>query len=197
MLKRALDFFSAVLLLVILSPILLILWALVSVKLGKPALFRQSRPGKDGKLFTLVKFRTMTAETDAHGDLLPDSQRLTRFGRFLRSTSLDELPELWNVIRGDMSFVGPRPLLEAYISLYSPTQGRRHEVRPGITGLAQVKGRNALSWQEKFGLDVWYVDNRTFRLDMAILWWTVASVFRREGVSAEGSATMPPFTGND
>jgi lipopolysaccharide/colanic/teichoic acid biosynthesis glycosyltransferase len=169
---------------------------MVRVLLGSPVLFRQVRPGLGGETFEMIKFRTMRDTRSAQGDLLPDSDRLTGFGRFLRSTSLDELPELWNVLRGDMSLVGPRPLLVEYLPLYSPWQARRHEVLPGVTGLAQVKGRNALSWEDKFDLDVWYVDNKSVRLDLAILWWTLGSVFRREGVSATNSATMPPFEGN-
>ena len=195
--KRFWDLAVSVVGLVILSPVLLILAVVVRVKLGSPVLFRQMRPGRDGELFKLIKFRTMTDSRDSQGDLLPDSERLTRFGQFLRSTSADELPELWNVLRGDMSIVGPRPLLVEYLPLYSPHQGRRHEVRPGITGLAQVRGRNSLTWDEKFDLDVWYVDNRSFRLDCAIVFWTFTSIFKREGISAEGSATMPPFQGSN
>ena len=167
--KRFWDLAVSVVGLVILSPVLLILAVVVRVKLGSPVLFRQMRPGRDGELFELIKFRTMTDCRDSQGDLLPDSERLTRFGHFLRSTSADELPELWNVLRGEMSIVGPRPLLVQYLPLYSPHQGRRHEVRPGITGLAQARGRNSLTWDEKFDLDVWYVDNRSFRLDCAII----------------------------
>ena len=195
--KRFWDLAVSVVGLVILSPVLLILAVVVRVKLGSPVLFRQMRPGRDGELFKLIKFRTMTDSRDSQGDLLPDSERLTRFGQFLRSTSADELPELWNVLRGDMSIVGPRPLLVEYLPLYSPHQGRRHEVRPGITGLAQVRGRNSLTWDEKFDLDVWYVDNRSVRLDFAIIFWTFASIFKREGISADGSATMPPFQGSN
>jgi lipopolysaccharide/colanic/teichoic acid biosynthesis glycosyltransferase len=183
--------------LVLLSPVLLVIALLVRVKLGSTVLFRQLRPGLAGKPFFLVKFRTMTNQRDASGELLPDSERLTKFGKFLRSTSLDELPELWNVLRGNMSLVGPRPLLVEYLPLYSAHQARRHETRPGITGLAQVKGRNALSWDEKFNIDVWYVDNRGFLLDSAIILWTFASVLRRQGVNADGSATMPPFQGSN
>jgi lipopolysaccharide/colanic/teichoic acid biosynthesis glycosyltransferase len=169
---------------------------MVRVFLGSPVFFRQVRPGLGGETFEMIKFRTMRDTRNAQGDLLPDSDRLTSFGRFLRSTSLDELPELWNVLRGDMSLVGPRPLLVEYLPRYSARQARRHEVLPGVTGLVQVKGRNALSWEDKFDLDVWYVDNNSVRLDLAILWWTLGSVFRREGVSATNSATMPPFEGN-
>jgi len=195
--KRFWDLAVSVVGLIVLSPILLILAVVVRLKLGSPALFRQTRPGRDGEPFELIKFRTMTDSRDSQGDILPDSERLTRFGQFLRSTSADELPELWNVLRGDMSIVGPRPLLVEYLPLYSPHQGRRHEVRPGITGLAQVRGRNSLTWDEKFDLDVWYVDNRSFRLDCAIIFWTFTSIFKREGISAEGSATMPPFQGSN
>lgn len=194
--KRAADIILSGLGLILLSPIILFLAVMVRVLLGSPVLFRQVRPGLGGETFALIKFRTMRDTRDSQGDLLPDSDRLTTFGRFLRSTSLDELPELWNVLRGDMSLVGPRPLLVEYLHLYSPLQARRHEVLPGVTGLAQVKGRNTLSWEDKFDLDVWYVDNRSVRLDLAILWWTLGSVFRREGVSAANAATMPPFEGN-
>ena len=194
--KRFWDLAFSVVGLIVLSPVLLILAVVVRVKLGSPVLFRQMRPGRDGELFELIKFRTMTDCRDSQGDLLPDRERLTRFGQFLRSTSADELPELWNVLWGGMSIVGPRPLLVEYLPLYSPHQGRRHEVRPGITGLAQVRGRNSLTWDEKFDLDVWYVDNRSFRLDCAIIFWTFTSIFKREGISAEGSATMPPFQGS-
>ncbi len=167
----------------------------VRVKLGTPVLFRQVRPGKDGEPFELVKFRTMTDARRPDGTLLSDAERLTSFGRFLRSSSLDELPELWNVLKGDMSLVGPRPLLVEYLPRYSREQARRHDVRPGITGWAQVNGRNALGWDEKFKLDVWYVDNRSLSLDLRILWMTVSKVLRREGISAEGEATMPRFMG--
>lgn len=156
-------------------------------------LFRQKRPGKDAALFELVKFRTMREDVDAHGQPLPDAARLTRLGRFLRSTSLDELPELWNVIKGEMSLVGPRPLLPEYLPLYSSFQARRHEVRPGLTGWAQINGRNELTWGEKFELDVWYVDNRTLALDIKILWWTILKVVKRDGITAVGEATATPF----
>ena len=195
--KRFADVIIASLGLVLFSPVLLVLALLVRVKLGSPIFFRQLRPGLAGEPFLLVKFRTMTEKRDALGELLPDGERLTKFGKFLRSTSLDELPELWNVLRGDMSMVGPRPLLVDYLPLYSAHQARRHEVRPGLTGLAQVRGRNSLTWDEKFNLDVWYVDNRGFLLDGAIIFWTLASVLRRQGVNAEGSATMPPFQGSN
>jgi lipopolysaccharide/colanic/teichoic acid biosynthesis glycosyltransferase len=193
--KRLADFMIAGCGIVLLSPLIGLLSLLVRVFLGSPVLFRQTRPGLSGKSFELVKFRTMTDRRDQNRDLLPDVERLTSFGTFLRSTSLDELPELWNVVRAEMSLVGPRPLLVEYLPLYSPVQARRHEVRPGVTGLAQVRGRNELSWEEKFKLDVWYVDHRSFRLDCAILFWTVRSVLHREGIAAEGNVTMPPFTG--
>jgi lipopolysaccharide/colanic/teichoic acid biosynthesis glycosyltransferase len=194
-LKRLGDFILAGLSLVILSPFLVSLAVLVQIFLGSPVFFRQERSGLEGKTFVMIKFRTMTNRTDTSGALLPDSERLTRFGRFLRSTSLDELPELWNVVRGEMSFVGPRPLLVEYLPLYSKHQERRHEVRPGITGLAQVKGRNQLSWLEKFELDIWYIDNRTFSLDCSILFWTMKSVLARDGIDAVGSSTVSRFEG--
>ncbi len=175
---------------------LVLLGLMVRRKLGRPVLFRQVRPGLHGRPFMMVKFRTMTDERGVDGELLPDAQRLTAFGRFLRASSLDELPELWNVLCGEMSLVGPRPLLMEYLPLYSPDQARRHEVRPGITGWAQVNGRNALSWEERFKLDVWYVDHRSLWLDLRILWLTVRKVIVREGITAEGEATMPRFTGN-
>jgi len=167
----------------------------VRMKLGPPMVFRQKRPGLNGQPFELLKFRTMADRRDAAGKKLPDSDRLTGLGRWLRTTSLDELPELWNVLRGDMSLVGPRPLLMEYLTLYSPAQARRHEVRPGITGWAQINGRNAISWEEKFKLDVWYVDNQSFWLDLKILLLTIIRVFQRSGISADGEATMPRFTG--
>jgi lipopolysaccharide/colanic/teichoic acid biosynthesis glycosyltransferase len=175
-------------------PLLVLVW-LVRSKLGSPVLFRQVRPGLNGKPFEMVKFRTMTDERGADGALLSDAQRLTPFGRFLRASSLDELPELWNVIKGDMSLVGPRPLLMEYLSLYTPEQARRHEVRPGITGWAQVNGRNAISWADKFALDVWYVEHLSLWLDVQILWRTVRKVLVRDGISAAGEATMTAFTG--
>lgn len=193
--KRLLDLLGSFILLVILSPALLVLFLLVWLFLGWPVIFSQERPGLHGRLFRLYKFRSMRDLRDANGNLLPDEQRLTRFGRFLRSTSLDELPELFNVLKGDMSLVGPRPLLVQYLERYTPEQARRHEVRPGITGWAQVNGRNALSWEEKFALDVWYVDLRSFWLDIKILFMTLAKVFKREGINAEGSATAPEFMG--
>lgn len=194
--KRFLDFiFSFSLLLVFLLP-LLVLVLLIRYNLGSPFFFRQTRPGLHGRPFEMVKFRTMTDERDADGNLLPDAERLTKFGKFLRSTSLDELPELWNVLKGDMSLVGPRPLLMEYLPLYTKEQARRHEVRPGITGWAQVNGRNAISWEEKFALDVWYVENQSLWLDIKILWLTVKKVLVREGISAAGEATVEKFTGS-
>jgi lipopolysaccharide/colanic/teichoic acid biosynthesis glycosyltransferase len=193
--KRLFDFLASVVALVVLSPVLLVLAILVRWKLGSPVIFRQPRPGRGGRLFEVWKFRTMTDARDGHGQLLPDAARLSPFGRWLRATSLDELPELWNVLRGEMSLVGPRPLLVEYLALYSAEQSRRHELRPGLTGWAQINGRNALTWDEKFRLDVWYVDHRTFWLDLKIIALTVARVFRREGISAMGEATMPRFTG--
>lgn len=182
--------------LILISPGLLALWIIVRIKHGSPVLFMQIRPGRYGRAFTMYKFRTMTDERDADGNLLPDAQRLTGFGMFMRSTSLDELPELFNVLKGDMSLVGPRPLLMEYLPLYSAEQARRHEVRPGITGWAQVNGRNTLSWEEKFKLDVWYVDNRSLQLDLRILFSTIIKTIRRDGISAEGQATMSRFEGN-
>lgn len=196
MMKRVMDVSLAGLVLLLLALPLLLLCGLVSRKLGSPVLFRQVRPGLQGRPFIMVKFRTMTDERGADGELLPDAQRLTSFGRFLRATSLDELPELWNVLRGEMSLVGPRPLLMEYLPLYSPEQARRHEVRPGITGWAQVNGRNALSWEKRFKLDVWYVDHHSLWLDLRILWLTVRKVIVREGISAQGEVTMPRFMGN-
>lgn len=194
--KRFFDIFLAALALLLFSiPLLLLIWQIRS-KLGSPVFFRQMRPGQYGKPFEMVKFRSMTDARGPDGQLLPDVDRLTPFGQFLRASSLDELPGLWNVIKGDMSLVGPRPLLMEYLPLYSTEQARRHNVRPGITGWAQVNGRNALSWDDKFKLDVWYVDNRSLRLDMKILWLTVRKVLVREGISATGEATMSKFTGS-
>jgi lipopolysaccharide/colanic/teichoic acid biosynthesis glycosyltransferase len=193
--KRVLDVALALLMLLFLGvPLLLLCWR-VRRKLGSPVFFRQTRPGLLGKPFKMIKLRTMTDGRGADGQLLPDADRLTPFGRFLRSSSLDELPELWNVLKGDMSLVGPRPLLMEYLPLYSPEQARRHKVRPGITGWAQVNGRNALSWEEKFRLDVWYVDNRSLWLDVKILWLTIRKVLVREGINAAGEATMSKFKG--
>lgn len=195
--KRIFDLLAVLLGLLILSPVLLIVAALVAFFHGWPLFFRQERPGYRGKSFHILKFRTMTNKRDATGSLLPDDERLTPFGRFLRSSSLDELPELLNVLRGEMSLVGPRPLLMQYLPRYSPEQARRHDVLPGITGWAQVNGRNAISWPQKFALDVWYVDNWSFWLDIRILLMTVGKVFRREGISQQGHATMEEFMGNE
>jgi lipopolysaccharide/colanic/teichoic acid biosynthesis glycosyltransferase len=195
--KRIFDVVVAASALVLLALPLLLLIVLIRRRLGSPVFFRQLRPGANGRPFLMVKFRTMTDARGPDGVLLPDVERLTDFGRFLRATSLDELPELWNVLKGHMSLVGPRPLLMAYLPLYSPEQARRHEVRPGITGWAQVNGRNALSWEEKFQHDVWYVDNRSLWLDIKILWLTMRKVLIREGISAAGEATMPAFSGSD
>jgi lipopolysaccharide/colanic/teichoic acid biosynthesis glycosyltransferase len=194
--KRLFDLLLSLGMLFVLALPLLVLWFLVRLKLGSPVLFCQVRPGLHGRPFMMVKFRTMTDERGADGELLPDGQRLNSFGLFLRSSSLDELPELWNVLRGEMSLVGPRPLLMEYLPLYSPEQARRHEVRPGITGWAQVNGRNALSWEARFELDVWYVDHHTRWLDLRILWLTLRKVLVREGISAHGEATMSKFTGS-
>jgi len=193
--KRVFDLTAVVLTSPLWLPLLVVLGVLVRIKLGTPVFFRQKRPGRRGEIFEMIKFRTMTDARDVSGQLLPDAVRLTPFGKFLRSTSLDELPELWNVLRGDMSLIGPRPLLVQYLERYSPRQARRHEVRPGITGLAQVKGRNALSWEEKFEWDVHYVETRSLALDLKILWMTVAAVVFREGISAAGEATMGEFRG--
>ena len=196
-LKRALDITLACVALVLLSPVLAVVWVLVRLRMGTPVLFRQQRPGRHGRPFEMAKFRTMTDARDADGNLLPDADRLTALGQWLRRSSIDELPELLNVLAGDMSLVGPRPLLMQYLPLYSPEQARRHEVRPGITGWAQVNGRNAVSWPEKFELDVWYVDHRSTKLDFEIMWKTVSQVMGGHGVSADGHATMEPFTGNE
>ena len=193
--KRALDLFLTIPTLIILSPLLGLLALLVRNKLGEPILFRQQRPGLHGNPFTLYKFRTMTDVRDEAGNLLSDAQRLTPFGQFLRSASLDGLPELWNVLKGDMSLVGPRPLLMRYLPRYTAMQMRRHEVRPGITGWAQINGRNALTWEEKFDLDVWYVDNLSFWLDIKIIALTIWKVLSREGISQPGQATMEEFLG--
>lgn len=194
--KRLFDFIVSFCTLLIFLPVILTLAILIAYKLGTPVLFSQTRPGMYGKPFKMVKFRSMTEERDTDGNLLPDSERLTKFGKFLRSSSLDELPGLWNVLKGEMSLVGPRPLLMEYLPLYNAEQYRRHEVRPGITGWAQVNGRNAISWSDKFKLDVWYVDNRSFWLDIKILFMTVKKVLVREGISAEGHVTTEKFTGN-
>lgn len=194
--KRLFDLTAALCGLILLSPLILVLMLLIHRKLGPPVFFTQVRPGLHGKPFKMIKFRTMTDTRDADGNLLHDNIRLTPFGRFLRSTSLDELPELWNVLKGDMSLVGPRPLLMEYLPLYTSEQARRHQARPGITGWAQINGRNAISWEAKFQLDVWYVDNQSFWLDLKILVLTIKKVFVREGISAKGEATMPKFTGS-
>lgn len=193
--KRCFDLFVTVMALPLLALPFFVMFWLIRRKLGSPVLFRQMRPGLRGKSFKMIKLRTMTNECDSNGNLLPDSQRLTSFGRFLRTTSLDELPELWNVLLGEMSLVGPRPLLMEYLPLYNLEQARRHEVRPGVTGWAQVNGRNAISWEERFNLDVWYVDNQSLWLDIKILWLTIKKVLARDGISAAGEATMPKFTG--
>jgi len=194
--KRCFDVVAAAALLLCLSLPLALLALLIRVKLGSPVLFRQQRPGLHGQPFLMVKFRTMTDACGPDGALLPDAQRMTALGRWLRATSLDELPELWNVLKGEMSLVGPRPLLVEYLTLYTAEQARRHEVRPGITGWAQVNGRNAIDWTHRFKLDVWYVDHQTLWLDLRILWLTLRKVWRREGISAEGEATVAKFKGN-
>lgn len=195
MMKRLIDMLLASAALLLLSLPLLLIALVVRLRLGSPVLFRQERPGLHGLPFTMIKFRTMTDGCDSTGQILPDAQRLTGIGRFLRATSMDELPELWNVLRGEMSLVGPRPLLMEYLPLYTLEQARRHEVRPGISGWAQVNGRNALSWEERLALDVWYVDHRNFFLDLRILWLTLRKVLVREGITAPGEATMSKFKG--
>jgi sugar transferase EpsL len=194
--KRLFDILLAGAALMLLAPLLACIALAVAIALGRPVLFRQQRPGRNGELFEMLKFRTMLGGTMPDGTPLPDAQRLTRFGRWLRSTSLDELPGLWSVLRGDMSLVGPRPLLVEYLPLYNARQARRHEVRPGLTGWAQVNGRNALSWDEKFELDIWYVDNRSFLLDLRILLLTIKKVLLRHGITASNDVTMPRFLGN-
>ena len=194
--KRPMDFILSLLAIIVLSPLMIIIAVLVRIKLGSPVLFKQERPGLNEKIFTMYKFRTMTDERDENGKLLPDSLRLTKFGKRLRSTSLDELPELFNILKGDMGFVGPRPLLVQYLSLYNDHQRRRHEVRPGLTGNAQVNGRNAISWEKKFDLDVAYVDNVTFIGDLKIIFLTIKKVLLREGISSDTSVTMEPFKGS-
>jgi lipopolysaccharide/colanic/teichoic acid biosynthesis glycosyltransferase len=196
LIKRALDIWGAAIGLIVFSPVLILIAWTIRREMGSPVLFRQMRPGRHGQPFQMIKFRTMRDAIDSDGRPLPDAERLTKLGRFLRSSSLDELPELWNVLKGEMSLVGPRPLLMEYLPLYSPEQTRRHEVRPGVTGWAQVNGRNAISWDEKFALDVWYVDNRSLWLDMKIIWLTIRKVIKRDGISAAGEATMSKFTGN-
>jgi lipopolysaccharide/colanic/teichoic acid biosynthesis glycosyltransferase len=194
--KFLFDIFIAFLFILLFFPLLILIVILVRINLGAPVLFMQDRPGLNGKIFKMMKFRTMLDGKDKEGNLLPDDQRMTKFGAFLRSTSLDELPGLFNVLKGDMSLVGPRPLLVQYLPLYNKEQSRRHNVRPGITGWAQVNGRNAISWDEKFELDVWYVDNQSFLLDLKILFLTVKKVFVREGISADGHVTIEPFKGS-
>ena len=195
MIKRLVDVIFLLLGALFLFPVFSLTALMVKIKLGAPLFFKQVRPGLNGNLFNMYKFRSMTNECDKDGNLLIDEARLTKFGKFLRSTSLDELPGLWNVLKGDMSLVGPRPLLVEYLPLYSEKQSRRHEVRPGITGWAQVNGRNAISWDEKFDLDVWYVDNQSIWLDVKILWMTIGKVIFRTGISADSQATMHKFTG--
>jgi lipopolysaccharide/colanic/teichoic acid biosynthesis glycosyltransferase len=194
--KRLFDIFVAAVAVILLSPVIVLVALMVRINLGTPVLFRQLRPGLHGQPFTLLKFRTMIDAVDSSGSPLSDGERLTVFGRFLRRSSLDELPELYNVLRGDMSLVGPRPLLMEYLLLYTAEQARRHDVRPGLTGWAQVNGRNAISWDEKFAFDLWYVDHASLSLDLKILWLTIRNVFTRHGISAEGEATMPRFTGS-
>ena len=193
--KRLVDIIGATVGLVLIAPLLAYIARRIRREMGNPVLFRQIRPGRYGKPFTMIKLRTMREATDEKGTPLADAERLTRLGRFLRGSSLDELPELWNVLKGEMSLVGPRPLLMEYLPLYSPDQARRHEVRPGVTGWAQINGRNAISWEQKFALDVWYVDNQSLALDLRILWLTIRKVLKRDDISATGEATMPRFTG--
>ncbi|ARC18442.1 sugar transferase [Vibrio parahaemolyticus] len=196
MMKRLFDFLVSLIALILLSPIIVLVAWKIRKKLGSPVLFRQTRPGLNGKPFEMVKFRTMKDAVDEQGNLLPDSDRMTPFGEKLRNSSLDELPGLWSVLKGDMSLVGPRPLLMRYLPLYNEEQARRHDARPGVTGWAQINGRNAISWEEKFALDVWYVDNQTFWLDIKILLLTVKKVFVKEGISADDHVTMPEFEGS-
>ena len=197
-LKRFLDFWIALIVLACISPLLIVvtLWLHVANK-GAGAFFLQERPGKDGRIFRIIKYKTMTDERDADGHLLPDEQRLTKVGRFVRSTSIDELPQLWNVLKGDMALIGPRPLLVQYLPLYSKEQARRHEVRPGISGWAQCHGRNAISWTEKFKLDVWYVDHVSLKTDLTVIWLTIQKVLKRADISEEGHATMEAFNGHN
>jgi undecaprenyl phosphate N,N'-diacetylbacillosamine 1-phosphate transferase len=196
-LKRIFDFSIALLGLIIASPVFILLTVLLAIANKGKAYFVQERPGKHGKIFRIIKFRTMNNKRDASGKLLSDHERLTAAGRIVRSTSLDEIPQLINILKGEMSLVGPRPLLIPYLKLYTPEQARRHNIRPGITGWTQVNGRNSLSWEKKFELDVWYVDNISFKLDMKILWMTIIKVFKREGINAANAVTMKPFTGNN
>ena len=197
LLKRTFDLVTTFFVLLLLLPVLMLITLMIRSKLGSPIFFKQSRPGLNGKIFNIYKFRTMTDDCDKDGIFLPDKIRLTKFGKFLRSTSLDELPSLWNVLKSDMSLVGPRPLLTQYLRLYSTHQARRHEVKPGITGWAQVNGRNAITWGKKFDLDVWYVDNQSIWLDIKILWLTVKKVIMRDGINQVGHSTMENFKGND
>jgi lipopolysaccharide/colanic/teichoic acid biosynthesis glycosyltransferase len=194
--KRLFDLTASLIALIVFSPIIALVAYKIKNNLGSPVLFRQTRPGLNGKPFEMIKFRTMKDAMDKDGNPLPDSERMTPFGDRLRNSSLDELPELWNVLKGEMSLVGPRPLLMQYLPLYNKEQARRHDVRPGVTGWAQINGRNAISWDEKFKLDVWYVDNRSFWLDIKILFFTVKKVFVKEGISADGHVTIEPFKGN-
>ncbi len=193
--KRIFDVTVVLVLLPVVIPVMVCVSICVSLFLGRPVFFRQSRPGLQGILFRLMKFRTMTDTRDSEGILLPDEKRLTKFGKFLRASSLDELPELWNVLKGEMSLVGPRPLLAEYLDKYSPEQARRHDVRPGITGWAQVNGRNGVPWDERFQMDLWYVEHCSLWLDLKIMWMTIKTIFTRSGISAQGHATMPCFTG--
>ncbi|WP_280525915.1 sugar transferase [Pseudoalteromonas fuliginea] len=197
MIKYLFDLTVSIIVFLILLPVILLVAVLIRIKLGSPILFTQDRPGLNGKVFKMMKFRSMLDAKDKHGNLLPDNERMTKFGAFLRSTSLDELPGLFNVLKGDMSLVGPRPLLVQYLPLYNSEQAKRHNVRPGITGWAQVNGRNAIGWDEKFKLDVWYVENQSFLLDMRILLLTVKKVFIREGINADGHVTIEPFKGSN
>ena len=195
--KRMLDFILSLIALIVLSPLMLIIGLLVRIKLGKPIIFKQKRPGKNEKIFTLYKFRTMTDEKDQNGNLLPDAERLTKFGKTLRSTSLDELPELWNILKGEMAIVGPRPLLVEYLPLYNEAQKHRHDVRPGLTGLAQISGRNTIDWEEKFEEDIEYINNITFIGDCKIILKTAINVIKKDGINSETSATMEEFIGNE
>ncbi len=195
--KRIIDIILSLLALIILSPLIIIIGISVRIKIGKPIIFKQKRPGKNEKIFILYKFRTMTEEKDEYGNLLPDEKRLTKFGKFLRSTSLDELPELFNILKGDMSIVGPRPLLVEYLPLYNEKQKHRHDVRPGLTGLAQINGRNSITWNKKFKEDIEYVNNITFMLDAKIVFKTVAKVIKKEGINQDENTTMKKFTGNE
>ncbi|EGP5242860.1 sugar transferase [Enterococcus faecium] len=195
--KRILDILLSGIALIVLSPIILIVGILVRIKLGSPIIFKQERPGKSEKIFSMYKFRTMTDERDHNGEYLPDEIRLTKFGKMLRATSLDELPELWNILKGDMSIVGPRPLLVEYLPLYSEKQRKRHNVRPGLTGLAQVNGRNAISWEEKFEYDYLYIENYSFTKDISIIWHTIKKVLKHDGITSNSSVTNEKFTGNE